>query len=56
LESKDPIKTYGFLHVYENRLEIHGEGDCISDVYVLDHLDQTYSKDDDSIGGQSNLL
>lgn len=56
LESKDPIKTYGFLHVYDNRLEIHGEGDCISDVYVLDHLDQTYSKDKDSIGGQSNLL
>jgi Predicted phosphohydrolases len=41
LESKDPVKTYGFLHIYENRLEIHGEGDCISDVYMLDHLDSS---------------
>lgn len=41
LESKDPVKTYGFLHVFDNRLEIHGEGDCISDVYMLDHLHES---------------
>lgn len=38
LESQDPIKTYGFMYVYEDRLEIHGEGDCVSDIYMLDHL------------------
>lgn len=38
LESKDPIKTFGYVHVYDDRLEIEGEGDCGSAIYKLDHL------------------
>ncbi len=38
LESKAPIKTFGFVDVYEDKLEIRGEGDCVSAIYKLDHL------------------
>jgi manganese-dependent ADP-ribose/CDP-alcohol diphosphatase len=38
LESKDPVKTYGFVHVHDDRLEIVGEGDLVSAVYDFDHL------------------
>ena len=36
LESKPPIKTFGILDVYPNRLELHGYGDCASAVYRFD--------------------
>ncbi|GFH51023.1 hypothetical protein CTEN210_07499 [Chaetoceros tenuissimus] len=38
LESKDPVKTYGFVNVFDDRLEIRGEGDLLSDVYSLNHM------------------
>ena len=38
LESPDPIRTYAFVEVFENRLVVSGWGDCVSDVYDLDHL------------------
>jgi len=38
LESKDPIKTFGYVDVYDHKLEIRGEGDCGSATYELDHL------------------
>ena len=38
LESPPPIKTYSIVDVFEDRLVIRGEGDCLSDVYDLDHL------------------
>jgi len=38
LESNDPVKTYGFVDVHDDRLEVRGEGDCISAIYDLDHL------------------
>lgn len=38
LESSPPIRTYAIVDVYEDKLVIRGEGDCISDVYDLDHL------------------
>ena len=38
LESPDPIRTYGIVDVWEDCLVVRGEGDCASDVFVLDHL------------------
>lgn len=38
LESPDPIRTYGMVDVWGDRLEVRGWGDCMSDVYDLDHL------------------
>lgn len=38
LESPDPIKTYGFVDVHHNRLEVRGIGDCESAVYDFDHM------------------
>ena len=38
LESPSPIKTYGFVDVHDDKLVVRGEGDCISDTYILDHL------------------
>lgn len=38
LESPDPIKTYGIVDVWEDRVVVRGWGDCVSDVYDLDHL------------------
>jgi manganese-dependent ADP-ribose/CDP-alcohol diphosphatase len=38
LESKAPIKTYGFVDVYEDQIHIRGFGDCASGTYSLDHL------------------
>ncbi|KAL9185282.1 hypothetical protein ACHAXT_003059 [Thalassiosira profunda] len=38
LESPHPVKTYALLDVHESRLIVRGMGDCISDVYDLDHL------------------
>jgi manganese-dependent ADP-ribose/CDP-alcohol diphosphatase len=38
LESKDPVKTYGFVDIHDDRLEIRGEGDLTSAVYDLDHM------------------
>jgi len=37
LESSPPIRTYAIVDVYEDKLVIRGEGDCLSDVYDLDH-------------------
>ena len=45
LESKDPIKTYGFVHIHDDRLEIIGEGDLASAVYDLDHLTTCVSQE-----------
>lgn len=38
LESPDPIRTYGIVEVWEDRMIVRGSGDCVSDVYDLDHL------------------
>ena len=38
LESPDPIRTYGIVDVWNDRLVLRGNGDCVSDVYDLDHL------------------
>jgi len=38
LESPHPIRTYAMVDVFENRLNVRGEGDCVSDIYDLDHL------------------
>ena len=38
LESPDPIRTYATVDVWENRMVVRGWGDCVSDVYDLDHL------------------
>lgn len=38
LESPDPIKTYGIVDVWEDRVVVRGWGHCVSDVYDLDHL------------------
>ena len=38
LESSPPIRTYAIVDVFENKLVIRGEGDCVSDVYDLDHM------------------
>mmetsp|Transcript_9074 Transcript_9074/g.18205 ORF Transcript_9074/g.18205 Transcript_9074/m.18205 type:complete len:420 (+) Transcript_9074:60-1319(+) len=37
LESSPPIKTYAMVDVFEDKLVIRGEGDCLSDVYDIDH-------------------
>mmetsp|Transcript_27363 Transcript_27363/g.42127 ORF Transcript_27363/g.42127 Transcript_27363/m.42127 type:complete len:420 (+) Transcript_27363:81-1340(+) len=37
LESSPPIKTYAIVDVFEDKLVIRGEGDCLSDVYDIDH-------------------
>jgi manganese-dependent ADP-ribose/CDP-alcohol diphosphatase len=37
LESSPPIRTYAIVDVFDDRLVIRGEGDCLSDVYELDH-------------------
>ncbi len=38
LESSPPIRTYAIVDVFEDKLVIRGEGDCLSDVYDLDHV------------------
>lgn len=38
LESPDPIRTYGIVEVWADRMIVKGSGDCVSDVYDLDHL------------------
>lgn len=38
LESSPPIRTYAIVDVYEDKLVVRGEGDCLSDVYDLDHM------------------
>jgi hypothetical protein len=38
LESPDPIRTYGIVDIWEDRVVLNGCGDCASDVYDLDHL------------------
>jgi manganese-dependent ADP-ribose/CDP-alcohol diphosphatase len=38
LESSPPIRTYAIVDVFEDKLVIRGEGDCVSDVYDLDHM------------------
>jgi len=38
LESPDPIRTYGICDLWDDKLVIRGSGDCVSDVYDLDHL------------------
>lgn len=39
LESPDPIRTYAIIMLWEDRLEVRGWGDCMSDIYDLDHMD-----------------
>lgn len=39
LESSPPIRTYAIVDVFEDKLVIRGEGDCVSDVYDLDHIE-----------------
>jgi len=38
LESPENIRTYAMVDLFEDRLVVRGEGDCVSDVYDLDHL------------------
>jgi manganese-dependent ADP-ribose/CDP-alcohol diphosphatase len=51
LESPDPIRTYGIVDVWRDRLVFRGSGDCVSDVYHLDHLSD--GDDDDTLLEQS---
>ena len=37
LESADPVKTYAFVDIYDDRLVVRGLGDCSSAVYDLSH-------------------
>lgn len=39
LESDDPVKTYGFVDMYGDRLVVRGVGDCEDAVYDLSHLE-----------------
>ncbi|KAL7555126.1 hypothetical protein ACHAWF_018761 [Thalassiosira exigua] len=38
LESPEPIRTYAMVDLWHDRLVVRGWGDCVSDVYDLDHL------------------
>ena len=38
LESNDPVKTYAFVDVYNDRIVVRGLGDCKSAEYDLDHM------------------
>jgi manganese-dependent ADP-ribose/CDP-alcohol diphosphatase len=38
LESPDPIKTYGFVDIFTDKVVVRGEGDLHSAEYILDHL------------------
>ena len=38
LESPENIRTYAMVDLHQDRLVVRGEGDCVSDVYDLDHL------------------
>jgi manganese-dependent ADP-ribose/CDP-alcohol diphosphatase len=38
LESPPPICTYAIVDLFENRLDVRGMGDCVSDSYDSDHL------------------
>ena len=38
LESPENIRTYAMVDLFHDRLVVRGEGDCVSDVYDLDHL------------------
>ena len=46
LESPHPIRTYGIVDVWEDRLVLRGSGDCVSDVFELDHLNNLGERDD----------
>lgn len=37
LESPHPHKTYGVVEVHDDRLVVHGHGNCASGVYSFDH-------------------
>lgn len=39
LESPRPVRTYAFVDVWKDRLVVRGMGDCYSDTYDLDHLE-----------------
>ncbi|KAL3792910.1 hypothetical protein ACHAW5_006817 [Stephanodiscus triporus] len=38
LESPSPIRTYAIVDLFSDSLVVRGSGDCVSDVYDLDHL------------------
>lgn len=40
LESPDPIKTYGIVDVHSDRLELRGNGACISASYDFSHMNR----------------
>ena len=45
LESNDPVKTYAFVDVYQDRIAVRGLGDCKSADYDLDHMqDELHSR------------
>jgi len=39
LENDDPMKTFGFVDLYEDRLVVRGEGGCENAVYDFAHLE-----------------
>ena len=41
LESPSPIRTYAIVELFSDSLVVRGSGDCVSDVYDLDHLGNT---------------
>jgi len=51
LESKPPLKTFGILDVYNDRLDLHGYGDCKSAVYEFE--DEGEDADEESLGDKS---
>ncbi len=38
LESPSPVRTYAIVDMYSDSFVVRGSGDCVSDVYDLDHL------------------
>ncbi|KAL3806912.1 hypothetical protein ACHAXA_008922 [Cyclostephanos tholiformis] len=40
LESPSPIRTYAIVELFSDSLVVRGSGDCVSDIYDLDHLNR----------------
>ena len=44
LESPSPVRTYAIVDMYSDSFVVRGSGDCVSDVYDLDHLNVNREK------------
>mmetsp|Transcript_11516 Transcript_11516/g.26676 ORF Transcript_11516/g.26676 Transcript_11516/m.26676 type:complete len:217 (-) Transcript_11516:178-828(-) len=56
LENPHPHKTYAFVDVYSNRLEVRGEGNCQSAIYEFRQKQHSYEKETRAVpsGARSN--